>query len=317
VNTQMSMIDINTPPPPERPWIGPLIMLLGGISIGFAPIGLRMGVGDGTVDMLGPMGVAFWRYVFAIPILFLAVKTIGGPEGVGKPNLAVIAAGTFFALDISLWHISLTMTTVANSTFIVNLGNLLVGLTAWFVLKERPTQMWAIAVVIAIAGAGFLSLGGPVDGKASLSGDAFALGAAVLVSFYMVFSKVVRRTLTGLQAIFWLTVTEMVVAGLVTGLSSESLIPPSMTALQAPFLLAVVVQCLGQGLIIYGLGRTPASIAGVMVVIQPVTAAVLAYILYDEPLVALQAAGAALILVGVFIAAYSGRSDRPIPAPID
>lgn len=313
----MSMIDINTPPAPERPWVGPLIMLLGGIAIGFAPIGLRLGVGDGTTEMLGPLGIAFWRYVFAIPVLYLAVRFIGGEEGVGRPNLAVIAAGTFFALEICLWHVSLTFTTVANSTFLVSLGNLLVGLTAWLVLKEKPTQMWAIAVVIAIAGAGFLSLGGPIDGQASLGGDLLAIGAAILVSFYMVFSKVARRTLTGLQAIFWLTATEAVVSGIVTALSPEPIIPPNMVSLQAPLMLAIIVQCLGQGLIIYGLGRTPAAIAGVMIVVQPVTAALLAYWLFQEPLAALQAFGAALILIGVFIAAYSGRSKKPVPVGID
>jgi len=311
------MIDINTPPAPERPWIGPVIMLMGGISIGFAPIGLRFGVGDGTTEMLGPLGVAFWRYMFALPLIYLAVRVLGGEEGIGKPNRAVVAAGTFFALDISLWHLSLTLTTVANSTFLVNLGNLLVGLAAWWVLKEKPTQMWVIAVVIAIAGAGFLSLGGSVEGEASLGGDLLAIAAAILVSFYMVFAKVARRTLSGLQALFWLTLTEIIVSGIVTGLSPEPLMPPNMASLQAPLMLAIIVQCLGQGLIIYGLGRTPAAIAGVMVVVQPVTAAILAFMLFKEPLVALQAFGAALILVGVFIAAYSGRSNKPIPVGID
>ena len=35
---------------------GPLMVLAGGICIGFAPIGLRLGLDD-----LGPQAIAFWR----------------------------------------------------------------------------------------------------------------------------------------------------------------------------------------------------------------------------------------------------------------
>jgi drug/metabolite transporter (DMT)-like permease len=49
-------------------------------------------------------------------------------------------AGTFFGLDITFWHASLVMTSVANATFLVNLGNAAVGLIAWIALGERPSR---------------------------------------------------------------------------------------------------------------------------------------------------------------------------------
>jgi len=118
-----------TNPQAEPAWVGPAILLAGGICIGFAPILLRYGVGDGGEDMLGPQAVAFWRYIFAIPML-VALSFIVNKRLPFKPNRYVILAGTFFAIDIGLWHWGLTLTTVANSTFLVGLGNLLVGITA-------------------------------------------------------------------------------------------------------------------------------------------------------------------------------------------
>ena len=129
---------------------------------------------------------------------------------------------------MGLFHWSLTVTTVANSTFIVNLGNIGVGLAAWAFLKERPSGTWVLAALLACAGAAALSLGGGVEGKSSLRGDLLALGAAVLVSFYIVASKVARRTLSGLETIFWLTTVEIIVAGFLViafGIRYKSLAP--------------------------------------------------------------------------------------------
>ncbi|MEM6900247.1 MAG: DMT family transporter [Pseudomonadota bacterium] len=278
-------------------WWGPLLVLAGGVCVGFAPIGLRLGVALGDQG-LGPQAIAFWRYVFATPTLFALVLLVERRLP-AKPNRFVIMAGTFFALDIGLWHWSLTMTTVANSTFIVNLGNLGVGLLAWMFLRERLTTIWLIAVSVALAGAAMLSLGGGGGGQASIRGDILAFGAAILVSGYMLCSKVARRNLGALDAIFWLTVTEVFVGALMTAVSGERFIPETSAGWQASAVLAVVVQCGGQGFIIAGLGRTPAAIAGILVLVQPVVAAAISWFLFDEILAELQIAGAVLILIGV------------------
>lgn len=287
------------------PWFGPLMVFMGGVSIGLAPIGLRLGLDD-----LGPQAIAFWRYVFALPILFLLLILVQ-KRLPAKPNKFILIAGTCFALDIGLWHWSLTMTTVANATFIVNLGNIGVGLTAWFFLRERPTMVWLLAALIAMAGAAALSLGAGVDGKADLRGDLVALGAAALVSCYVVAAKVARRSLRGLEAIFWLTAVEIVVAGLMVIGFQENFFPAELSGFLVPLFLAVFVQIGGQGLIITGLGHTPAAIAGVLILVQPVIATAISWQLFNEPLAPVQAGGGFLILLGIFISQRGKQKAVP------
>ncbi|MEO0882455.1 MAG: DMT family transporter [Pseudomonadota bacterium] len=282
---------------PADRWWGPLLVLAGGVCVGFAPIGLRLGVALGD-DGLGPQAIAFWRYVFATPIL-LGLVVLTERRLPVRPNRFVILAGTFFALDIALWHWSLTMTTVANSTFIVNLGNLGVGLLAWIFLREKLTAIWAVAVAVALSGAAMLSLGGASEGQGSIEGDVLAFGAAILVSGYMLCSKIARRDIGALDVIFWLTITELCVGAFVTAISGERFFPATAAGWQAPLVLAIIVQCGGQGLIIAGLGHTPAAIAGILVLIQPVVAAAISWFLFDEVLIAIQIAGGILILFGV------------------
>ena len=290
-------------PPPV--WLGPLMVFGGGVCIGFAPIGLRWGLDD-----LGPQAIAFWRYALSVPFLFLLAWSVGRrlPR---RPNRFVILAGTFFALDIALWHWALTFTTVSNSTFIVNLGNVSVGFLAWLVLKEKPTPVWFVAIFLAIAGAAALSIGGGETGKGDIRGDALALGAAVLVSGYLLFSKIARRDLGGLETIFWLTVTETFVAALIVTVSGEHFLPATLAGFAAPLFLALVAHVGGQGLIIAGLGHTPTSIAGVLVLVQPVVAAAVSWQLFEEPLSAVQGGGAALILAAVWLA-QQGKRPQPV-----
>ncbi len=287
-----------------RAWLGPLMVLGGGVALGFAPIGLRLGLDD-----LGPQAIAFWRYLFAVPML-LALVLLAERRLPRKPNKAIFFAALFFTLDMALWHWSLTMTSVSNATFIVNLGNVLVGLAAWVVLKERPGLNWALAAGLATLGAAALSLGGGTLAAGALRGDLLALGAAVFVSLYMLLSKIARRDLGGLEAMFWLSVFETVLAFFIVGGSGEAFFPETVTGFAAPLALAIIVQVAGQGLIISGLGSTNTAAAGILVLAQPVVAAAISWPLFSEPLTLIQCAGAGAILVAVWLAQQKRQIRR-------
>lgn len=301
----MTETELHLPPP--RAWVGPLLLLAGGVFIGLAPIGLRLGL-----DHLGPQAIAFWRYIFAIPLLFILLVAIERRMP-ARINGYVVLAGTFFALDIALWHWGLTLTTVANATFIVNLGNVCVGFIAWLFLKEKPKPIWFAAVLVAVIGAAALSLGGEPGGKSDIRGDVLAIGAAIMVSGYMLCSKLARNRLGAMDVIFWLTVVEAVVAGFMVIISGESFMPPTLAGFAAPAFLALAAQIGGQGLIIAGLGRTPAAIAGIIVLIQPVVAAAISWQLFDESLTAIQGGGAALILFGIWMSQRRPRRRPTTP----
>lgn len=301
----MTTASENTPAGPVFGY-GALLVLTGGILIGLAPIGLRLGLNE-----LGPQAIAFWRFFFAIPIALALVFLIKrrAPQ---KPDRFIVFAAAFFALDIALWHAALSMTSVANATFLVNLGNIGAGFVAWFFLREQPRPVWFVAVVFAIVGAAALSLGGSGSGNSanSLPGDVLAIGAALLVACYMVTAKLGRRTMSGIDAIFWLCVFEAIFASIVVVFTGESFVPASAAGFAAPLFLAVAVQIGGQGLIIAGLGHTSAAVAGVVVIIQPVVAAIISWRLFGEILVPMQLIGCAMIIIAIIVAQMAPRFGK-------
>jgi drug/metabolite transporter (DMT)-like permease len=278
---------------PPRTWVGPAMMLGGAVAIGFAPIGLRL-------SEFGPQATAFWRFLFALPLIAGVIYAQGGK--LGRPSLMALVAGTFFGFDIALWHASLVMTSVANATFIVNLGNAAVGLVAWIVLKERPARIWPFALAVALFGALLLSRGAAGGDAGALAGDILALVAAVMVGLYLFFAKLARRTESAMQVLFWSTAATLAVSFFASLARQESLIPPEPSWFIAPLFLAIIAHVVGQGLIVAGVGRTPAALAGILLLIQPVAGALVAWPLFGETLTLVQLAGAALVLAGVWLA---------------
>ncbi len=278
---------------PAPSWAGPLMLMAGAVAIGFAPIGLRL-------SPFEPQATAFWRFAFALPMIAAVIWASGGK--IEKPSRMALLAGAFFGFDIAFWHASLVMTSVANATFLVNLGNAAVGLIAWVVLKERPARIWLVALAVALLGALLLSRGAAAGNPSALAGDLLATVAAVMVGLYLFFAKLARRDMSAMNVLFWSTATTLVVCSGSTLIQGETLIPPDISWFIWPLALAVVAHVLGQGLIVAGVGRTPAALAGLLLLIQPVTGAMIAWPLFNEALTQIQLAGCVLVLFGVWLA---------------
>ncbi|MGE3867517.1 MAG: EamA family transporter, partial [Hyphomonadaceae bacterium] len=73
-----------------------------------------------------------------------------------------------------------------------------------------------------------------------------------------------------------------------------------------------ILQVGGQGLIAVGLGRLPIALSTVLLWLQPLAAAALSWILFGEALAPLGIAGAALILLGVWIVQTRGASKEKL-----
>ena len=71
--------------------------------------------------------------------------------------------------------------------------------------------------------------------------------------------------------------------------------------------LALVTQVAGQGLIVYALAHLPAAFGSVSLLVQPVIAAGLAWLLFAEALGPLELAGAGLVLAGIAMARRGTR----------
>lgn len=92
-------------------------------------------------------------------------------------------------------------------------------------------------------------------------------------------------------------------------LSGESLIPVTAMGWAAVLGLALVSQIAGQGLIVYGLAHLPASFSSVTLLVQPVTATLLGWLILSETINPWQGLGGLIVLAGIYIARRGSRSS--------
>ncbi|RZI98466.1 MAG: EamA/RhaT family transporter, partial [Brevundimonas sp.] len=117
-----------------------LILIAAASVLGLAPVLVRL-------TETGPAAAGFWRLAFALPVLAVFVGRPGG-AGVGLPGKWMLLAGAFFALDMTFWHYALNLTSIANATVLCNLTPVVVTGFAWLVLKERPRNLFLLALVL-------------------------------------------------------------------------------------------------------------------------------------------------------------------------
>ena len=275
-----------------------LCLLAGGCAIAFAPIFVRL-------SDTGPVASAFWRCALAVPFLWTWVlwRRDTPAPGASRHLRPLVLAGIFFACDLSVWHFSILLTSVANATVLANLTPIVVTLAGWLLWKRAVTRTFLVGMFVAIAG--MFVLVGPNFASAgrALAGDALGALTAVFYGSYFLAIKAARdaRASTARLMAWSTTITALALLP-IAPLFPQPFFPASGPGWAVLFGLALVTQVLGQGLIAYAFAHLPASLSSVSLLIQPVMAALFAWILFGEAIGPVQFAGAAIVLAGIWIA---------------
>lgn len=283
-----------------------LAALVGGACvIGLAPILVRL------ADT-GPAAVGFWRLVFALPLLMLMSARARPVTGQGLSKAALLA-GVMFALDLVFWHYGIALTSVANATVLANLTPLIVTAIAWVVFRQRPERLFLIAVVVAVAGAWIMAVAkGGAPGRSPLLGDSLSAATSVWYALYMLSVGWARRDQSATAVMLWSSISAIPVVLIASLALGEQFLPASPGGWAACVGLGVM-HVTGQGAIAWALGRLPTSTASVVVLVQPVVAALFGWVLFAEALGPWQALGGAVALAGVVLAQWASR-PKPVQA---
>jgi drug/metabolite transporter (DMT)-like permease len=141
---------------------------------------------------------AFYRVLFTTALVapLAGIRHRAAFARLSRRDLAgAIVAGVALAVHFAAWFESLEHTSVAASVTLVQSQPIFVALGAGLLLGERISRETVLGIVVAIAGAAAMSLGG---GRAALSGattygNALALLGAVTVAAYVLAGRSIRQ----------------------------------------------------------------------------------------------------------------------------
>ena len=166
----------------------------------------------------------------------------------------LLAAGIAFAGDLAVWHTSIKLTSVANSTLLANLASIFVTLAAWLLWKQRPRGLFLAGLATALAGVGMLVQTSATLSATALGGDALGVVTAMFYAWYLLLVKQLRDGGAATLRLMATTTTITAVLLLPVALASgEQMMPVTARGWLTLAGLALVSHAAGQGLITYAL----------------------------------------------------------------
>lgn len=260
---------------------------------------------------LSSLDLAFWRAGLAFLFLLAGL-------GVTQPALlrlawrdvpfftvfGLISVAIFYAVYIS----AVDLTTVATGAVLLYTAPAWVTVLAWRLYGEPLTGRKLIALGLAFGGCGLVARAyDPGQLRLNALGVVFGLAAGLTYALYSIFGKHALRRYGP-----WTIVTYAMGFGAVFLLPTQSLASLRPVLIPSPLWGWLTALALGPtvgafGLYTLGLRRVPASVASIVATLEPVTAAVLSFVVLSERFAPLQALGGLLILTSVLILAH-GRT---------
>lgn len=280
----------------SRPSGGALafVALLGGnIALAFGPWFVRL-------TDVGPVAAGFWRIGLATPLLLALATLTGGRPMASARGLGWVLAGSglLFAGDLASWHVGILHTKLANATLFGNAATFVFPLYGFLVARAWPTRMQGLALGLAAVGAALLMGRSYQLDPQNLVGDLLCLVAGILYAGYFILMSRARAIMAPLPALGLSSAATVLPLLIASALLGERIWPQDWTPLLG---LALCSQVIGQGLMIFALGRFSPLVIGLALLTQPVVAATVGWLAYGEALDTADFAGAVLVAAALVL----------------
>ena len=254
---------------------------------------------------------AFYRVLFGSIFLIIAcaIKKEFKKRSL-RNNLLAVLCGLLFALDLGTWHMSIKYVGPGLATI---LGNFQVfGLTfaGYFLLKERLGWKFLISVPIAFFGL-FLIIG--VDNSQLSSNYLIGVFLGLSTAFFYCLFLLLLRKLQSLEeqfSIFYylmiLSISSAFFLGITALLSGDQFIIPDTKSLISLVTLGLFIQTLAWMLITNSLPKIKASLAGLILLLQPSLSFIWDCIFFNRSTGTAGWIGVTIVIVAI----YFGVSDK-------
>ena len=275
-------------------------LILGATLIGLAPIFVRL-------TDVGPTAAAFWRVFLALPVLVLLRRLTAGP-GSAEPRgstLGLWLAGVAFAGDLAIWHQSIHMTSVANSTLLTNLAPVFLTLVLHFGFGQRHAPRFWLGLALSLAGATVLLAGSLRVSRETALGDVCAIVTAMFYAAYQLLVSRSRQNFSALDVMLRSSAASAALLLAITLIADERFWPHGLHSCSILVALAVVSHVGGQGLIAWALAHLPASFSSVTLLVQPIAAAVFAWQILGEGFGPQQVLGGVIVMAGILLCRFA------------
>lgn len=281
-------------------------LFIGIIAISFSSIFVKWSDSPVSVQAM------YRLMITAIMMLPFAGKYAGDARSLKRSEWGLLAlSAAMLALHFLLWMGSLQWTSVASSTIILALQPVFVMIGAYLWFKERTSLGALFGMSIAFLGV-FLLIGSSGFGgqEGHFKGDLMSLLGTAAVAVHMLLGQLLLRRLPSFLYSWLVFVMASLILAVYNLIQGYSFTGYSGREWGIFLLLAIVPTVFGHLLFNWLMKFASASTVSMSVLGEPVGASVLAFLILHETMYPLQAAGGALVLLGLILFLRVGASPK-------
>jgi drug/metabolite transporter, DME family len=296
-----------------------------GATLGIAAV-LAAAVLWGTIGVLSvglfgygvsPWEVAFWRAALSVLILGVgllvfrpaAFRLRRGSDALLLAGFGTVGVGLFYIA----YQLAIALTSVAVAVVLLYTAPVWVLLGAALFLGEAlgPRKLLMAAIVVSGVWATALGAAG-AEVRLAAAGLGWGLAAALAYATYYLFGKRYLPRFGVARTLLFSLLAGTVVLGPAATLAGH---PPRLDLPLRAWLLVLVLAAgptlLANALYYWGLRRIEAGRAAILASVEPVVAALLALLVFQQRLTPLGWLGVALVVAGVTAVPERGHPTRP------
>jgi drug/metabolite transporter (DMT)-like permease len=262
------------------------------------------------IDM-GSLAIGFYRFAFFAVMLVVWMQVRGTPF-----RLRVIRdsmwGGLALGADIALFFSAVKLTSVVNATIIGSMQPIVVGVIAARFFGETIRLRDALWSIVAIAGAVLVVAASAGDATTDIRGDLLAAAAMLSWSAYFITSKNSKKTMTPTEFTAGTSLWTMAICAPLGFLFGQDMSWPSATNWGWLIAMAIASGLVGHAMMNWSLVRIPLWVGSTFTLLIPVFSALLAWLVLDEAVSALQALGMVVVIGALAVVVRS--QSTPVPA---
>lgn len=310
------------------------ILVTAAICMSFSPIIVKL-LGR---KIIGPTAIAFWRtFIGGMALVLIALLESksgeyknrpspykgfrGEPRGepcvqpafsgrllhmAPAPMAWCLFTGTFFALDLALWHYAIIYVGSGMACLLGNTHVFATAVISWLVFKEKLTLRFLVAAPAGIAGLALLV--GVFSEKVVFTplyirGLVFGFLTALMYSMYLVgIKKASDHKSHPAPAVImaWICLTSAVFLAVGSFFENKPSLPPDFRSVFLLVILGVIGQALSWWGIVHSIKKIAIHHAALILLLQPVLAMIWGYLFFNEVLAVSQIIGAVITLTAIY-----------------
>lgn len=292
--------------PPFNPYIA---VIIGVISISSTAVFVKL-AGDAPAGI-----IANYRLLIAVILMapVIIIKYRDEFKHINKKSwIFTILAGIFLALHFILWFESFNYTSVASSVVLITLQPIFAFLGTFLFFKERFSFGAIVSLIIALFGGFIIASSDLKISDLALYGDVLAILGALAITIYFLFGQKVRKSVSFITYTFIVYSVSTIMLFIYNLFMQHPFIGYTSHQWWIFIALAIIPTFFGHSLFNWALKWLSTSTISIGMILEPIGATLLAYLIIGEQVTASQLLGGTIVLFGLFLFTVSTTRKRHV-----